>query len=132
MKRILSIKKLKNSFKYAFRGLKLIFKKERNVYLFLIISIISIIAGFILQISSIEWCFIIILIGLVYAFEFLNSFVEMLLDIVNKSYNNKVKDIKDVFAASTLIMSVVAAIIALIIFIPKIIKLIGELLWLKI
>ncbi|MDE7433776.1 MAG: diacylglycerol kinase family protein [Mycoplasmoidaceae bacterium] len=53
--------------------------------------------------------------------ELLNTAIENVVDVVTFEYNEKAKKIKDVSAAATLILTIAAVIVGLLIFIPKII-----------
>ena len=85
--------------------------------------IIAIILGIVLKISNIEWIAIIMVIGLVFSIEIINSAIENLADFVSPNYNEIIKKVKDLSAAAVLISALVSLIIGIIIFIPKIIEL---------
>lgn len=82
--------------------------------------ILVIIAGFIFKISTIEWIICIILFAFVISLELVNTAIEAVVDIVMPEINEKAKIAKDVSAASVLVSAICAAIIGLIIFLPKI------------
>ena len=113
-------KKIANSFKYAFQGIITSFKTERNMKFHVFIMIMVILAGFWLKISTIEWIICIILFGLVIGAELFNTAIEKTVDIAMPYRNPDAKIAKDVAAASVLVVSISAAIIGFIIFIPKI------------
>ena len=115
-----SIKKRLKSFTFAYNGLKILFKTEHNAIIHLIAAIVVIVAGVIYNLSQFEWIVIIILIGLVFFAELINSSLEYLADAVSTEYNNKIGISKDLSAAAVLVISISAAIIGLVIFIPKI------------
>ncbi len=119
-KRIKKTKKIINSFKYAFSGIRLAFKTERNMKIYLAIIILVIMMGIILNISAIEWIMCVFAIGLVISAELINTSLEVLTDVVMPERNYKAKVVKDVAAGAVLISSISAGIIGLIIFIPKI------------
>jgi diacylglycerol kinase len=110
---------LSKSFKYAFTGLVNAFIKERNMRIHFLIMILVISFGFILNISNYEWYVCLILFGLVISSELINTAIENTVDMVTQQYNEKVKYIKDISAGAVLINAIIAAIIGLIIFIPK-------------
>lgn len=121
-KRIIKVKtkKLINSFKYAFEGFLISFKAERNMKIHIIIMFLVIIMGIWLKISSIEWIICIILFAGVISGELFNTSIENVVDLVMPYKNKKAKIAKDVSAAGVLVLAIGAAIIGLIIFIPKI------------
>ena len=61
------------SFFHAIDGIVYAFVCEHNIILILIAAIVTIFFGFYLSISLVEWLFVIIVIGLVAAFEFVNT-----------------------------------------------------------
>jgi len=115
-----SIKNRIKSFDYAFQGLLYYIKTQHNAWIHLLAAIIVIILGFIYKLNVTEWCFIIFAIGLVFSFEIINTALEYVSDLVSPEKNLKVKRIKDLAAGGVLISAITAAIIGLIIFIPKI------------
>jgi diacylglycerol kinase (ATP) len=114
-----SIRKRFRSFVYAFRGLKIMLINEHNAWIHSIVAIIVIVLGFVYQVSLTEWCLLVFSMGLVLTAEALNSSVEELTDLVSPGINEKAGRAKDIGAGAVLIASITAAIIGLIIFIPK-------------
>lgn len=109
-----------NSFYYAFSGIILGFKQERNMQVHLFVMLFVIIFGFLLKISLTEWMICIILFGLVIALEYVNTSIESAVDLTTSEYHEKAKIAKDTAAAAVLIASLVSIVVGLIIFIPKI------------
>ncbi len=114
------MKKFLLSFKYAIDGIITTIIEERNIKIHLLAIIVVIIMGLAYKISSIEWIICIILFGLVIATEMLNTAIENAVDLVTDEKNIFAKKAKDAAAGSVLISSIVSAIIAGIIWIPKI------------
>ena len=117
-------KKLINSFKYAFEGIISAFKTERNMKIHILIMVLVIIAGFLLKINVWEWIICVILFALVIGAELFNTTIETVVDIAMPQRNEKAKLAKDISAAAVLVISLGAAIVGIIIFLPKIIILI--------
>lgn len=118
-------KKIINSFKYAFEGILTAFRQERNMKIHICIMLLVIIAGFVLKISIVEWFICILLFGIVISAELFNTAIETVVDIVMPEKNEKAKIAKDVSAGAVLVVAIVSAIIGLLIFIPKILKIIN-------
>ncbi len=116
-------KKIINSFKYAFDGIKASFESERNMKIHIFIMILVIIFGFILKISLLEWIICIILFAIVIAGELFNTAIETVVDIAMPQINPKAKIAKDVSAGAVLWLAIGSAVIGLIIFVPKILSL---------
>lgn len=128
MKKALSIKRLIKSFGYAFNGFKRVFREEPNMKVHTLAAFIVLIFGFILKVSSLEWIFLVFAVGLVIGAEVLNTSIENLVDLATLEYKRKAMIAKDTAAAYVMVLSITAAIIGLIIFIPKIIVLLERVL----
>ena len=118
-----SIAQRLRSYAHAFNGLKILLKEEHNARIHLVAAILVVIAGVVLKISPIEWIAIVFAIGFVFTAEIINSSIENIADFISPEKHEKVKKIKDLAAAAVLISAVTALIIGLIIFLPKIEKL---------
>lgn len=127
MKKVLSIKRLRKSFGYAFKGIDDVIKHEPNMKIHVVVAILVVIMAFILKVSIIEWIILLLLIGAVLAAETINTTIENLVDMYTKEYDEKAKIVKDTAAGTVLILAITSAIIGLIIFIPKIIYLLESL-----
>jgi diacylglycerol kinase len=113
------------SLKFALNGIRVLFFNEHNAWIHLAAAVLVTIAGIALKISFSEWAAIFIAIGLVFTSEAINTAIEKLSDFVSPEKRNSIKEIKDLAAAGVLISAITALIIGLIVFIPKILTLIG-------
>jgi diacylglycerol kinase len=118
-----SIRSRSDSFRFAINGLISLFKNEHNSRIHLLAAAIAITAGIILKIDLYEWCILIIVTGLVFLTELLNTSLESLGDAVDPDLNEKIRKAKDYAAAAVLISAIVSAFVGVIIFLPKIILL---------
>lgn len=109
-----------SSFRYAFNGMKTLFKTESNAVLHLIAAIAVIVLGLVLGLSGTEWIVISFAIGIVFAAELFNSSIEYLADVVCPGFDSRIKKVKDLAAAGVLMASVAAFVAGLIVFVPKI------------
>ncbi|MGI6048955.1 MAG: diacylglycerol kinase family protein [Petrimonas sp.] len=116
-------KKRVHSFKYAFQGVATLFRETPNAIIHLIMAILAILLGIFFSISTTEWLAIIIVIGLVFAFEAINTSIETLSDFVCKQRNEAIKKVKDLVAAGVLVAAIAALATGILIFLPKIIEL---------
>lgn len=108
------------SFRYAFRGIRVLACSEHNARIHLCAAVIVIIAGFMLRISPAEWCLIALCIGGVLMAEGFNTAVEALADKLCPEKDPLIAKAKDVAAGSVLLFVIAAVIVGLLIFIPKI------------
>lgn len=113
-------KKLRNSFKYAFEGIGEALKTEQNLKIHFFIMIAVITAGLVFKINAMEWIACVILFGLVISLELINTAIETTVDIAMPEKNEKAKLAKDVAAGAVLISAIMAIVVGLIIFVPKI------------
>jgi len=107
------------AFRYAFKGAWLLIKKEPSIKVQMVCAVLVTILGFILDISTTEWILQLLSIGLVLSIEGLNTAVEKVADFIHPEYHKKIGDIKDVAAGAVTFAALIAAIIGLIIYIPK-------------
>jgi diacylglycerol kinase len=114
-----SIKKRFKSFHYAFNGLCILVREEHNSRIHLTAAFVAIVMGFLLKINPFEWMAIVFSIGLVFAFEILNSAVENLADFTTSEKNELIKKVKDLSAGAVLVSAITALIIGIIVFLPK-------------
>jgi len=108
--------------KFALNGIRL-GCSQRNFIIQSVISGLVVMAGFIFQLTMVEWCIVLICIAGVLSLELLNSVIELIVDQISPEYSVFAKQAKDMAAGAVLIGAVVSAIIGLIIFIPKLIDL---------
>lgn len=118
-----SLKDRLQSFRYAFSGLKFLWNSEHNFRIHVVLTTCAILMGIAFRISLVEWIAIAFAVGLVMMTEALNTSIELIADLASPDYDERIKKIKDISAAAVLIVSLIAAIVGLLIFIPKIIAL---------
>ncbi|MEE8131766.1 MAG: diacylglycerol kinase family protein [Candidatus Paceibacterota bacterium] len=111
-------KKLSDSFKAAWRGLKDTLVEERSFKIMLIVTVLVIGAMFYFPTSRIEKVALLIMIFSVMILELINSVIERLLDFLHPLPNGQIKTIKDLMAAIVLVVSIGAVVIGMIIFLP--------------
>jgi diacylglycerol kinase (ATP) len=111
------------SFKYAIRGLWWLIREEHNSWIHFAVVVILIPVCIVLRLSLIEWTLITICIGLVLAMELVNSAIERLADKISPQRDSDIGKIKDIAAAAVLVSAIAAAVVGLIILVPKFIGL---------
>jgi len=122
MSKPFSIKDRLKSFGYAIAGLKYMFSSQYNFLIHIVLAAIAVLLGFMLNISSIEWVTIIIVISLVISAEIFNTAIEEIVNFISPQKNKKAGIIKDLAAGAVLVLSMGALITGIIIFLPKIIQ----------
>ena len=119
-KKQFGIKKQLQNFKYCFDGIFYALTNEQSMISHFIIATLTVVLGFVVKLSKMEWFFVIILIALVLATEFVNTAIEAVVDMVMPDIHPLAKIAKDTASAAVLTVSIAALIIGLIIYIPKI------------
>ncbi len=122
-KKTYSIARFFKSFSYAGSGFISAFKTEQNLLFDFICAIIAIVVGFLLKLSSIEFVLVLLTIGLVISLELINTAIEYAIDMAMPEVHPLAKVSKDVAASAVLFSSIIALIIGLIIYLPKVIEL---------
>lgn len=111
------------SFGYALKGLRIGFSEESNFQIQLMLAIAAFFLGWYLKISQTEWLFVVVVTGLVLTAELLNTALEELCDMLRTTHDPHVAKIKDLAASAVLVSSVMALIVGLVIFLPKVLVL---------
>ena len=114
------MKKFLLSFTFAFKGLGYAYRTQLNFKVHTFAALLAIILGVIYKISTQEWLWILLAIGLVLISELLNTALEVLVDLVSPGFHPKAGAVKDVSAAAVLVMAFLAVLIGLIVFVPKV------------
>ena len=108
------------SMKYAVQGAVKLVTTEHSVMAQFSIGILMVVAGFYFEISSTEWLFQTLAIGLVLSIEGLNTAVEKIADFIHPEFNERIGFIKDIAAGAVFFAALTAIAIGLIIYVPKI------------
>lgn len=112
------------SFSYTIKGLRFLFSNEYNARIHLIAAFFVIALGLYFTISSLEWIAILFCIAIVFCMETLNTAIEQLCNKVEREKDPIIGRVKDLAAGAVLVSALFAALIGLIIFIPKIMLLV--------
>lgn len=111
------------SFGYAFEGLFAVIKKERNMKIHCTAAILVVLFGLFLKISKTEWIICFLLFGLIMGLECVNTAVEAVVDLATEEIHPKAKLAKDAAAGAVLIAAIFAALVGMMIFLPKLLLL---------
>lgn len=103
----------------ALNGIIYTYSVEINFKIHLLVAVLVLLFSYILELSKMEVIVCILLIGLVLAFELINTVVEMIVDMVEPHEDPLAGMIKDASSGAVLVIAVTSAVIGLIIFIPK-------------
>lgn len=106
------------SFIYAFRGLFLLIRTERNFQVHTLALVVVSIAGFYFDINQFEWITIVLTSVVVMGLEGMNSALEKLCNEVTEDRKESIRNIKDIAAGAVLIAAIGALVVASLIFYP--------------
>ncbi|NJP36490.1 diacylglycerol kinase family protein [Alkalicoccus luteus] len=120
----ISIKRLKQSFRYAAAGIGYTWRHEQNFRIHSLAAAIVFTAAQLLDVPLLEQAVLAAAIGAVLCLELLNTSIEHITDLIVQTYDERAKIIKDTAAGAVLVFSCTAALIGCLIFIPKIAELV--------
>lgn len=112
-------KRILDSFAHALDGIAGGLKGERNMVVHFGVMALVTVFGFLLPLSKAEWLACIILFGLVIGMELLNTAIETTVDICMPHPDPRAKLAKDTAAGAVMAVSLAAAIVGILIFVPK-------------
>lgn len=108
---------LKNTFKNARKGFRLVLKCERNIRIHLIVGSIVMILATLLGFDVIRFCILLFAIAIVIISEMLNSAIEFTLDsYYHNKFNRMVGMAKDISAGAVMLATFISIIIGCLIF----------------
>lgn len=110
------------SLKSALSGVQLVIKTEINAKIIITLAIIVLVFGVLFNISYSEWLFVILAIGMVAVAEMINTSIEAVTDLVTDKWHQEAKNAKDIAGGMVLAACFFAAVMGLIIFLPKILS----------
>lgn len=113
------IKRHTISFKNAFAGLSWAVKTQPNFKIHFTLSLLSILAGFFLKVTNVEFLIIVFLIFVGLSIETVNTAIEQTTDAIDEKWRDDIKVAKDVAAGAMLFFAIGAFLIACFIFIPR-------------
>lgn len=113
--------KILRSFGNAWNGLKYSFTTQTNFKIHLLLAVMTILAGVGLHISNTEWLIVLMCFAMILSTELMNTAIEKLADVVHQDIHNGIKLVKDIAAGAVLSSAIISAVIACVIFLPKII-----------
>ena len=122
-KRDVTPKGIMQSVKNSVNGIKCYAKEGKSIVIFLVGVILEILMGIVYNISGLEWILIVCILGIILAVELMNTAIENTCDAITKEYNNYIKVAKDCGSAATFVIFLVAIILNIIIFLPKVVAL---------
>ncbi len=115
----------RRKFANAFRGVHRSVRGQSSFFVHFFAAALVVAAGVVLRVSWIEWCLLILCIGLVLAAETLNTALEALARAVDRQPNPHLRDALDISSGAVLMASAAAAIVGLVILGGRLLTLLG-------
>jgi len=99
------------SFGPAFEGWWYVLRTQQNAWIHALFSILAIFMSWWLQLERRDWVLILLIIGLVWMAEFINTALEAIVDLASPRNHPLAKVGKDIGAAAVLIAAISAVIV---------------------
>lgn len=112
-----------HSFKNAWNGLFQALQTQRNLRLEVMIGSVAIITALILGFSEAKLMIVTATVLLVIGFEMINTSVEAMVDSVHVEHNALARISKDVAAGAVLVVTILAGIVGLYLYLPPLLDL---------
>jgi diacylglycerol kinase len=111
-------------FAVASRGLNVAMSQEKSFVGHFLAAAVVIVLGFALGMSPMEWCIVVLSMMAGLSSELLNTAIERLAKAITRENNPHIRDALDIASAAVLIITIGAAVLGAIVFLPKIGRLI--------
>jgi diacylglycerol kinase len=117
------LKRIFEKFRVAVVGIKIAISTDNSFKTHIVFMLLSILLGFYLALNPLEWALLIFANGLVFVAELFNTAIEYLVRMFTQKYHELAEKLLDVSAGAVLFAAIVAIIIGIILFGPKILGL---------
>lgn len=109
----------RTKFRAAFRGIKVGMRGHSSFSIHFFFTALVLAAAIVLRCTPIEWCVLLGCIGMVLTAELFNSAVETLFRGLDETNKDRVWPCLDIAAGAVLVASITAAVMGVVIFLPK-------------
>ena len=99
-------------------GLLLVLRSQHNAWIHAVATLLVLALAVLFPLSGLEWCVLLIAIGLVWSAEAMNTALELLADAVSPDRNPLIGQAKDAAAGAVLVAALVAAAVGIIVLGP--------------
>lgn len=115
-----NFKKFRKSFYHAINGVTYLLTFEQNARIHAIAAILVGILAYILEVTRIEAAVLFMAVIMVFAVEIINTAIEKVFDVLHPEDHHIIRAVKDAMAGAVLISSIIALVVAVLIFLPHI------------
>ena len=109
------------SFKNAITGILWAFTTQPNFIIHIVLSLFAILLGWFVSLTTWEWILLVFTIIWGLSAEMINTAIEAMTDLITSEWKQEAKIAKDVSAGMMLLTACGAVVIAVILFLPKLI-----------
>lgn len=110
------MKRFFSSLGFAIEGLQTAFSQQANLRIHLIVFALALFFAWLFGVSFTEWLIIIVVSGLVFSAELLNSAIEKVVDLASPEIHPLAKQAKDFAAAGVLVTAFAAVVVGVLIY----------------
>ena len=107
---------LLKSFIAAIHGIRQAVTAQRNIKIQIGAALLVIAVGIYVDLGPVDWCLVVLAIGMVLSSELMNSAVETLVDLVEPRQHPLAGRAKDIAAGSVLVAAIAAVVIGFLVF----------------
>jgi len=100
-----------------------LFRNERNARIHLVLAIAAVVLAWLLGFEMVEWALLALVIGFVFVAEAMNTAIEALVDLVSPDFHPRAKVVKDMAAGAVAMAALTAVVMALFLFLPRLLAL---------
>jgi diacylglycerol kinase (ATP) len=118
------VRRVLRSFGFAAEGLLVMLRTQPNFVVHLTLAVVALALGILLKLSPLELAMVVLTIVLVLVLECVNTALESLSDLVSPGFHPLIKRAKDVSAAAVLTGALGSVVIAVLLFVPRLVAMI--------
>lgn len=111
-----------DSFRHAFAGCWHVLRTQQNAWIHAAFSVGAVIAGLWLGLKPTEWAIIVLVMGLVWTAEFINTALEAVVDLASPETHRLARVGKDVAAAAVLVGAGTAVVVGVLVLGPPLVR----------
>lgn len=104
------------SFKHAIEGIIHVFRTQKHMRFHFIMATVIVVLGALMRLPREQWFLLYFAMALVFLTEMLNTAIEACVDLITDSYHPLAKIAKDIAAGAVLVATVLAVIVAVLVF----------------
>jgi len=119
------MKRLWTSGRHAWRGMRVAFVSEPNLRIQIAVTMLVLLLASALSVKPWEFILLLLLCAAVITLELFNTVIERMADGLSTRLKPIIRDVKDIMASAVLLVSFVAVIVGVIIFVPYLLRLFG-------